>query len=132
MVSALTMEVRTASTQAWLGARDADDLLVSDWVTTELSAALSIKLRNRQIDENTRVQALSGYRQLLQSSLIAVPVAAEQFHAAAQFADQFALGLRAGDALHLAVAFEQGATLCTLDRRLAGAGPRLGVQTLLV
>ncbi|MFO1125248.1 MAG: hypothetical protein U1E25_08220 [Methylocystis sp.] len=33
---------------------------------------------------------------------------------------EYALGLRAGNALHLAVCAEYGATLCTLDRRLAG------------
>jgi hypothetical protein len=55
-----------------------------------------------------------------------------QFRTAAAFADQYRPGLRAGDALHLAVAFENGATLRTLDRRLAEAGPALGVMTLLV
>jgi predicted nucleic acid-binding protein len=39
------------------------------------------------------------------------------------------LGLRAGDALHLAVCAEHGATLCTLDQRLAEAAPSVGVAT---
>jgi len=34
--------------------------------------------------------------------------------------------------LHLAVASEQGATVYTLDQRLAEAGPPLGVSTLLL
>ncbi len=51
---------------------------------------------------------------------------------ASQFADQFALGLRGGDALHLAIAADHGATLCTLDRRLNDAGLALGVKTLLL
>jgi predicted nucleic acid-binding protein len=51
------------------------------------------------------------------------------FRAAAKFVDQHALGLRAGDALHLATAAEHGATVCTLDRCLAEAGPLLGVST---
>jgi hypothetical protein len=46
--------------------------------------------------------------------------------------DQQGLGLRAGDALHLAVAAEHGATLWTLDVRLAEAGPVLGVATGVV
>ncbi len=46
--------------------------------------------------------------------------------------DQQGLGLRAGDALHLAVAAEHGATLWTLDVRMAEAGPVLGVVTGVV
>lgn len=60
-----------------------------------------------------------------------VGVTGGQFRAAARFTDQHALGLRAGDALQLAIASEQGATLVTLDRRLAEAGPMLGVPAQL-
>jgi predicted nucleic acid-binding protein len=42
------------------------------------------------------------------------------------------VGLRAGDALHLAIAGEQGVSLSTLDRRLAEGGLALGVNTLLL
>jgi predicted nucleic acid-binding protein len=42
------------------------------------------------------------------------------------------LGLRAGDALHLAVCAERGATLCTLDRCLSDAGSALGVKIMLL
>ena len=52
--------------------------------------------------------------------------------AAAQFADQAPLGLRAGDALHLAIAFEAGLSIATLDRKLAEAGNALGVPTELL
>jgi predicted nucleic acid-binding protein len=40
--------------------------------------------------------------------------------------------LRAGDALHLAICVDHGATLCTLDRRLSDAGSVLGVKTMLL
>jgi predicted nucleic acid-binding protein len=132
VIAALTKEAKTERVQIWLGARASDDLLISDWVTTEFSAALSIKLRSGQIDEDIRAQALAGYSGLRRASLIILPVAHEQFGTAAQFADQYALGLRAGDALHLAIAAKHGATLCTLDRRLSDAGPELGIATLLV
>jgi predicted nucleic acid-binding protein len=56
-------------------------------------------------------------------------VAASHFRIAAKYVDQHALGLRAGDALHLAVAADHGAVVCTLDQRLAEAGPVLGVAT---
>jgi predicted nucleic acid-binding protein len=59
-------------------------------------------------------------------------VSGGHFRTAAKFVDQHSLGLRAGDALHLAIASEQGARAHTLDRRLAGAGPALGVPTQLL
>ena len=55
-----------------------------------------------------------------------------QVRTAARFADRHELGLRVGDALHLAVCADHGATLCTLDRRLAEAAPALGVRTTLL
>ena len=47
-------------------------------------------------------------------------------------ARQIAAVHRAADALHLAICADHGATLCTLDRRLADAGPALGVKTTLL
>ena len=46
--------------------------------------------------------------------------------------DQYALGLRAADALHLAICADHGATLCTLDHRLSDAGSALGVNAMLL
>ena len=61
-----------------------------------------------------------------------LPISSVEFRTAAHYADQYASGLRAGDALHLAICAGHGATLCTLDRRLSDAGPALGVRTELL
>ena len=47
-------------------------------------------------------------------------------------ADQHLLGLRAGDALHLAIAADHGAMLCTLDERMSESGLSIGIATLLL
>ena len=49
LVAALTNEAETERMQSWLGRQPEDDLAISDWVTTEFSSALSIKLRTGQI-----------------------------------------------------------------------------------
>ena len=72
------------------------------------------------------------FNKLVAESFTVLPVTAGQFRAAAKFADQPSLGLRAGDALHLAAASEHGATVHTLDQRLADAGPPLGVPARLL
>jgi predicted nucleic acid-binding protein len=70
------------------------------------------------------------FARLTAESLTILSVSSLQFRTAARFADQHMLGLRAGDALHLAICADHGATLCTLDRRLGEVGPALGVKTL--
>lgn len=131
LVAALTKEAETSRMQAWLGKQEAGNLAISDWVTTEFSSALSMKLRARHIQAVHRADALAMFTRLVADSLTILPVSGFQFRTAALFADQHALGLRAGDALHLAICADYGATLCTLDRRLGEAGPMLGVKTLL-
>jgi hypothetical protein len=97
-----------------------------------MSSALAIKLRTGQISLEQRAAALAMFHKLVSESFIVLPVTGSHFRAAAKFADQHLLGLRAGDALHIASASEHGASVHTLDQRLAQAGPALGVPTQLV
>jgi uncharacterized protein len=132
LVAALSIEPKKNEVQAWLAGQDPARLAISSWVISEFSAALSIKLRTAQITLPLRANMLAAFAELIKHSLIVWPVAENQFHDAAKLADRYALGLRAGDALHLAISADHGAALCTLDRRLAEAGNALGVQTLLL
>jgi uncharacterized protein len=132
LVAVLSNEAETERMQGWLGRQRADELAISDWVVTEFSSALSIKLRTGQIGAAHRAAALAAFTRLAADSFTVVPVSRVQFRTAARFAEQHMLGLRAGDALHLAVCAERGATLCTLDRRLSDAGSALGVKIMLL
>jgi len=132
VVAALTNEVRTEFVQAWLGNQAAGELAISDWVLAEFSAALSIKLRTRQISATERAAALAGFARLCADSFEILSISSRHFRRAAAFADQYVLGLRAGDALHLAICADDGSTLTTLDRQLSDAGLFLGVKTALV
>jgi uncharacterized protein len=132
LVAALTNETRTSPVQHWLEDQDPGELTASDWVVTEFSSALSIKLRMGQIGPAHRADALALFTNLCRDSLEIVPISRSDFRLAAHLADRHQLGLRAGDALHLAICLGQGAALCTLDRRLSDAGSAVGVKTTLI
>ncbi|WP_363350314.1 hypothetical protein [Methylocystis echinoides] len=40
--------------------------------------------------------------------------------------------MRGGDAAHLAICADYGATLCTLDQKLFAAGPALGIPMQMI
>jgi hypothetical protein len=132
IVGSLTVEAATARAQTWMAQQNPATMTISEWVITEVSSALSIKLRTGQITLDERVGALSQFHRMIADSLSVVPVTTLHFRVAAGFADRHELGLRAADALHLAVSLDHGATLMTLDQKMASAGPILGVGAQLV
>lgn len=131
LVAALTREARTAEVQAWLADQPPDQLTISDWVITEFSGALSLKVRTEQLTPAQRADVLAVFAELVEETLSVIPVSRLDFRTAARFADQYATGLRSGDALHLAVAANHGARLQSLDKPLVSAAETLGVSAKL-
>src|SRR5437667_10085740 len=129
LVSAFAREPQTPRIQQWLRDQDTDELTISDWVIAEFSSALSIKLRTGNIELPARAEALGLFGRFCATAFTILPVSRADFRMAARFSDQHTLRLRASDALHLAIAAEHGATLCTLDRPLSEATTTLGLKT---
>jgi predicted nucleic acid-binding protein len=123
-------EAQLAEVQQWLAAQTPEELCLSQWTITEMSSAFSIKLRTGQISLDQRAAMLAAFNRLASESFTVRQVTDANFRTAAAYADQHALGLRAGDALHLAIAGGHGAKMQTLDQRLAAAGPAVGVNAV--
>ena len=128
LVTALTAEPDTARVQAWLVKFEAGALCISDWAVSEFSSALALKLRRGELNADERARVLSNWRVTQRDNLVVIPVPQPAYDLAARFCDRHELGLRAGDALHLAVASLGGHSLATLDARMAKGAVAVGVQ----
>ncbi|CAN5349774.1 type II toxin-antitoxin system VapC family toxin [soil metagenome] len=132
VVASLILESHTPRVLAWIDEQDADDLWISAWTSTEVSSALSLKVRTGQIDVVDKRRALATYTDMVADSFKVLMITDRHFQTASGFVDRHTSGLRAGDGLHLAIAFSYGATVCTLDRMMADIGADLGVETNLI
>ena len=132
IVTFLTPEPAHGQVRAWLSDCSPDTLHISPWVMTEVSSALSIKLRVGDLTPEMRSSAKAAFGRFFEASLTLLSVEDQHFADASAFADQAATGLRAGDALHLAISKAHGLTLVTRDKKLVQGGQLLGGSTLLL
>ena len=126
----MTAEAASPRVQLWLKQQDTGTLQISYWSTAEFSSALSLKIRTGQISLAQRADALAAFAELKKRSLDLLRVARRHFDLAARLADDVSLGLRASDALHLAISMDSNSTLCTLDQKLASAAAAVGSKVL--
>lgn len=128
IVALLTVEPRTQDMVAWYAGLG-ETPTCSDWLLTEFSSALSIKLRTGQISEANAKWVRKEFELLTEGGLRIVPVSRSAFWRAAEMVSLHDHGLRVGDSLHLAVALELGAShMATLDRTLAANAKRNGME----
>jgi len=131
LVSALTREAASPTVQAWLANIDGE-LVISEWVSTEFASALSLKQRTKQIDAGFRVDARAEFERLKAASFRIIEIERRHLQQATWLIDSPNSALRAGDALHAALAQLESLTLCTRDRTLAENCLMLGIGALLL
>lgn len=124
-VSLLVPEPRTPDVKAWFAGL-AEVPVGSDWLLTEFDSAISIKVRSGELSEANAKAVRKEFDRLTTSGLRIVPVSRSAFRDAADLAKQHTQRLRAGDALHLAVARDVGAdSVATLDAVMSANAERL-------
>jgi predicted nucleic acid-binding protein len=132
IVALLTGEASAARIRLWLNNHKPSPLTISHWSYTEVSSALSLKLRTDQIAVRAYEAAQRQFHLLANNSFEVLPVLQKHFYEAARYCDRHDLGLRSGDALHLAVAMELNAEIVTLDKRFSTAAQTLGARCTLI
>lgn len=130
LVAAVTPEGASGTVQAWLEGQATGSLCISDWVITEFSSALAIKVRRGVLPADRQADILARWRAMIAEQLTVVVVPQPAFALGARFCEMKAADLRSGDALHLAVASLGGHALATLDARMAEGAQAVGVRVL--
>ena len=107
IVPLIVPETTSSRARSWfdrLDFRNTKDLAVSAWVLTEFTSAMGIKVRNRDISGSQGEAARALLEDALLPNMTVVEVTPTDFRLAETMLREFSLGLRDGDALHLATA----------------------------
>jgi uncharacterized protein len=131
VVALLTPEARSPQALDWFE-HCRDPLISSDWLIAETHSALGIKQRHHGLSPEGRKAAGEQFERLLQAGVELRSLDRSRFRQAAELLQDPALGLRAGDALHLAIALHSRCTqLASFDDRVQQAAAVLGVRPAL-
>ena len=102
------------------------DLATGLWTQVELSSLVARKVRMGELPEAKADEVRRQFERVLGESFELFTPTAEDFATAARYLAVPKTGLRAGDALHLAIAANNGATrILTLDQGFLAAGRML-------
>lgn len=106
----------------------AGQLSVSHWARVEFSSLLAREVRMGGLSAQVARQADARFEDMVTESFVVLLPNAADFNLAKDYLGHHEAGLRAGDALHLAVAKNHRAeAILSLDRTLIKAGERLGL-----
>ncbi|MFO7628209.1 MAG: type II toxin-antitoxin system VapC family toxin [Prochlorococcaceae cyanobacterium] len=131
VVALLTPEERSPDALDWF-AQCRGPLISSDWLITETHSVLGIKQRHHGLSSEARQAVGEKFERLLQGGVELRSLDRDRFRQAAELLQDPALGLRAGDALHLAVALHSRCTqLASFDGRMQQAANALGLMPAL-
>lgn len=107
-----------------------ENLAVSDWTRVEFASLLAREVRMGGLDASAARKAGSQFEAMVSTSFVVLLPNRDDFDQARHWLSQFETGLRAGDALHLAIAGNRGIiAIHTLDKSMIVAGKRLGLPT---
>jgi predicted nucleic acid-binding protein len=122
LVPVFIREPKSEAVVAWIES-SGERLAISEWSLVEFASAAAIKVRTGQAEANVVKQATARVHEFAQKHCVVAVPGREEFRRAAELAGDSALKLRAGDALHLAIAASLGARgiLCLDDVMIESA-----------
>jgi predicted nucleic acid-binding protein len=128
VVPLVLREQTSASIAEYVAGLPAGRLFISHWTRVEFSSALGVGVRIGRLKPREAAEAEKQLERTLDESFSILSAAPDMFERAREFLSQHRLGLRAGDALHLAIASSHRAeTIYSLDKTMLKAGRSLGL-----
>ena len=107
-------------------------MISSDWLIPETHSALGIKQRVHGLPSAACAAAAAHFERLVRTGVDLRSLDRARFRQAGALLQRPELGLRAGEALHLAVALHHRCShLATLDGRMLQAAQHLGLRPAL-
>ena len=107
---------------------EADDLTISHWTRVEFASLLAREIRMGGLDAGTAREAGSRFEEMIHESFVVLLPTRDDFDCAKVWLGYFDTALRAGDALHLAIAGNRSAdAVYSLDKQMIAAGKALGL-----
>ncbi len=128
LVSLFIHDSGTVAALRWLKMVGAEPLLASYWSLTEFASAAGVLARTGRIPLDLQRKALVKFHRFAKARLTLEAPNASDFERAAKMLERYDSGLRAGDALHLAICARLGAVLSTADTRMADAASANGLR----
>ena len=106
-----------------------EELATSHWTRVEFSSLLGREVRMGGLDAEAALDADAQFEAAAAESFVMLLPTAEDYDLSKQYLLRYETGLRAGDALHLAIACNHRAdTIYSLDKRMLTAGKLLDLS----
>ena len=122
-------EATSAGIESFIAKLPAGQLYISHWTRVEFSSLISREVRMGGLSEENALTAIGQFDELVRDSFQVLLPGAADYELAKGYIQRFATKLRAGDALHLAIASNNGAnTFYTLDEGLLAAARQLKIR----
>ena len=132
LVPVFIREPKSEAVISWLES-SGERLAISEWSLVEFASAATIKVRTGQVAPNLAKQSTARAREFARKHCTVAVPGREEFRRAAELAGDGSLKLRAGDALHLAIAESLGAQgiLC-LDAAMSSSAKSLRMNVVAI
>ena len=122
-------EATSAKVAAFLSRQAAGSLAVSKWTAVEFASLISRDVRMGALTSGQGRRLIAEFDSMVDASLVVLIPSGNDFDLAQEYVANFATQLRGPDALHLAVAHNNGVEfIATLDDGMLSAAKKLKVS----
>lgn len=129
MAPLLLSEAKSTAVEEFITGLPAGQLAISHWTRVEFSSLLAREVRMGHLSARDAIDADSQFEMVVTELFLVLQPDIADFDLAKSYLQAYATGLRAGDALHLAIAWNSRVeTVFSLDKAMLKAGGILGLS----